>query len=454
MSKDRDDEIHFLGEFCLGNNTMQGELIHNKSTGAIYLSIRRETHTLDGVPVDNGSVITGKLQSGAPVSLYNCRCVRNHTQYLAYQDLLFRSSHIVFGEPQSTFNQLVCVLENGLQWGGLSQIDISGFSAVTFKPVEERVFHWFGAKTSFSTTLENDLYRLPRFEESRVTERLTVTIDSEEKREPAFFMAVRDKIISLISFAIKDNVNIEEQFLVDYDEYELIGDYKNYTRRSFISSEPHSAILGRTYYDYNFTLKQISGDNDPQACLEKLEPVLNLYLSLFKYPNMPPEMVFLNIVQALETFHSRFFYDDRKENYVRSVYKRFSGLQNFEKLKGLLLNDTQMDENCRYIILTSRLNDLFIGAYNGLFGEFYLDGNFAQTVADTRHYYTHYSKSKEAKALRGYALLDAVFVLRLLLEYHICRVLNIDISEATRRQLMGRRISRSESRGNGSGKAP
>ena len=104
-----------------------------------------------------------------------------------------------------------------------------------------------------------------------------------------------------------------------------------------------------------------------------------------------------------------------------------------------------MDENCGYIILVSRLNDLLIGELNGLFSDFYSsDSTYAQRIADTRHYYTHYGKSKEGKAFKGDDLLDAIYILRLLLEYYICRVLNIDIEQATRRQLTNFRMRRSE----------
>jgi hypothetical protein len=147
-------------------------------------------------------------------------------------------------------------------------------------------------------------------------------------------------------------------------------------------------------------------------------------------------MVFLNIVQALETFHARFFYDDSKDKYVASVNERFGSLPNYPTIENLLLSDTQKDENCKYIILVSRLNDLLIGKYDGLFIEYYLsDAGFAQTVADTRHYYTHYGRSKEKKALKGDKLIDAIRILSLLLEYNVCLQLGIDNQEKVREEL-------------------
>ena len=92
-------------------------------------------------------------------------------------------------------------------------------------------------------------------------------------------------------------------------------------------------------------------------------------------------------------------------------------------------NQTQSDKKISYIILVSRLNDLLIGA-GDLFMDFWWDDeNYAQSIADTRNYLTHYGKSKESKALNGEKLRDAIYVLRLLLEYNICLKLDIDIHD-------------------------
>ena len=147
-------------------------------------------------------------------------------------------------------------------------------------------------------------------------------------------------------------------------------------------------------------------------------------------------MIFLNIVQALETFHARFFYGDSKDKYFASVIERFGSWQNYPDIEKLLLCDTQKDKNCKYIILVSRLNDLLVGKGDGLFRDYYVtDTGFAQTVADTRHYYTHYGKSKEKKALKGDKLIDVIGILALLLEYNVCLKLGIDNQEKVRERL-------------------
>ena len=293
-------------------------------------------------------------------------------------------------------------------------------------------------KVTFSV-FSNENFWIPfDNEEKTIIQRVRVSIASEKKKTTEEFLLVRDRLLALISFAIKNNVNIDEEYLLDYeDSYYIVEDIKDYHKHYLISSHRELNIYDSNVWDYNFTLEQLSSDRDINDELEKLVPVFNLYLSLFKYRDMPIEMIFLNIVQALETFHSRFFYDNKKKKYIESVMNRFSQSVCLEKFKNKLLSDTQMDENCNYIILTSRLNDLLIGNYNTIFFEYWGgEEDYAQLIADTRHYYTHYGSAKEKKALKGDELKDAIFVLSRLLEYHVCLVLGIDIGKTVRQLIV------------------
>lgn len=436
MREHTDMDRHILGEFQIGEESLLGEIIYNNESGIIWLKLEQEVPKGIGKSYGSIPLIVGKLLTGTFISLYQNKCIKNHTQQFSYQTVIFQSRYMILGPTQGKYNRLTCELENGLQWSGLSQVDMSEFPTVKFKGLGEHIYHLFNAKIKFSTSLSNDLFGFPRKEISRTIERLTMEIESEEKQDVAFFVGVRDKVISLISFAIKDNINIEHQFFTDFDDYDMINGQINYSERAFYSSEPRYQIFDVHLYDYNFTLQHLSDTADIQDALTKLEPIFNLYLSLFRYRHMPPEMIFLNMVQALETFHSRFFYNDKKEKYIESVYERFGRNPNFNHIEKLLLSDSQMDKNCNYIILVSRLNDLLIGQFNGLFSNFYMSENpYAQRIADTRHYYTHYGKSKEAKAFKGEDLLEAIYILRLLLEYYICQVLKVDIEDVTREKL-------------------
>ena len=336
-----------------------------------------------------------------------------------------------------THCELICTLRNAFAWSQLSVFEKNDTGIKMREKLDEREFAWFGVKVKFSV-FSNETFWLPfDSEEKTIMQRVRLSIASEEKQTIEELISIRDKILAMISFAIKNNVNVDEEYLLDYEDSYLIADeIKEYHKHYLLSSQRELEIHDSKIWDYNFTLNQLPSDKDINKDLEKLVPIFNLYLSLFKYRDMPIEMVFLNIVQALETFHSRFFYGDKKKKYVESVMERFSESPSFEFFKRKLLSDTQMDENCTYIILVSRLNDLLIGNFNSLFYEYWGGkDDYAQIIADTRHYYTHYSSAKEKKALKGDSLRDAIYVLSRLLEYHICLVLGIDIKEKVRQNL-------------------
>lgn len=424
---------HFAGKFNIDGEEINGELIYNKENGVTLINLVKQ---LTDVPIGrsypNLDVITGTLNSGAFVTLFHNRCIKNHTQNFIIQRLVFVADYALWSKSDAKnkkYNKLNCILENALEWSELSRIDASDLSVIKIKGNENRnIYHWFGAKITFSTSLQCELFNFPHKEESKVVERLIVHIEADEKKEISYFIDIRNKVISLISFAIKNNVNVEEQYLYDYDDSYQIGEHTEYYEHYLYTKEQRLYIYRDSrQYEYNFTLGQLLPEKDIQKELILLEPILNLYVSLFKYKDMPTEMVFLNIVQALETFHSRFFYEDSKDKYVASVIERFGNYHNYPDIEKLLLCDTQKDKNCKHIILVSRLNDLLIGKYDGLFLDYYVtDAEFAQTVADTRHYYTHYGKAKEKKALKGDKLIDAIHVLSLLLEYNVCLQLGID----------------------------
>lgn len=444
MNNNLEQDVRYLGEFQVAGLQLHGEIQHNKKTGLILLDVVNKVKG-HGKAYGRLKYITGQLDTGCSVTLCNCLCVNNNTVVASHQELCFQVEYIIVGTiapEQCGFRCYTCEIENGLAWSGLSQLDTTDFEQISVKRIEAGLsYSWFGAKISFSTALRTNIWSFHRSESCHVTEHLEITIETDRAEDTHFFLGIRDKILALISFAIKDNVNIVEQFLTNYNDMITYPDgTQEPSIYTVITNEPYR-YLGRTHrVNYNFLLEQLPKDLDCAKTLEKLVPIFNLYQSLFKYRDMPAEMVFLNIIQAIETFHARFFYDNKKKKYIQSVQNRFGSYHNYDYLKSLLLNDTQLDENCNYIILVSRINDLLIGKYDGLFFDYYArNGDFAQTIADTRHYYTHYGESKEKKALKGSDLGEAVYILRLLLEYYVCSVLGIDINKKIRRELANHR---------------
>lgn len=80
--------------------------------------------------------------------------------------------------------------------------------------------------------------------------------------------------MSLISFAIKDNVNIEKQFLFNNDDkFEIVpGEYRN-IEYYLISSDDYKPVNPTNVYFYNFTLAQLPliMSDDENKCLTNLQ---------------------------------------------------------------------------------------------------------------------------------------------------------------------------------------
>ena len=198
----------------------------------------------------------------------------------------------------------------------------------------------------------------------------------------------------------------------------------------YVGDKPYSKGDEITNFDMLFTLDDIVTNSEViqnwSMIIDKIKPALNLYFSIIRYEDLPIEMQYLNIVQALETYHARFKYNDLKK-YKKHVVKLFEveDLDDIdEKNRNAYFDTTQSDENISYIILKSRLVDLMNDDFRLSLFPLFIGGiqvelyDFIEKIVDTRHYYTHYGKTKEEKSLRGIDLQYAIAVLMEVFEYH------------------------------------
>lgn len=438
-----DKDEYLPGEFEVSGLTLQGNIVLNRENKTIHLYIQRRQEAFSDHCFGYQDKIIGHLTNGTTVSLLYNNCVKNTIHAFSHQEIIYRSDFLVIGNSQGEYDQLICILENALHWGKMSQLDTPQITEIKQVYCEERTFKWFGAMVEFSTVIRNNLWALPRPENCKVEERLQVKIQLEEKKDILELLEIRDRIVALISFAIKDNVNVIAQFLIDTEDCEVYGDYRESRRNELISTQPNYTIYYTDEFEYNFNLTNLSDTVDIRENMEKLAPIINLYLSLYRYPQMPIEIAFLSLIQALETLHARFFYHNDKDEYVQSVYNRFSDHPQFEYIKSILLSNGQDSPKCRQIYLVSRINDLLLDDYDPLFWSFYSKGGlFAQQIVDTRNYYTHYDEGKREKALSGNDLADGILILQLILELYVCRFLGIDVKDKIGRQLSKFRLFR------------
>ena len=113
-----------------------------------------------------------------------------------------------------------------------------------------------------------------------IEQRVELSIASVEKKTAEELISIRDKIIAMISFAISNNVNVKEEYLVNYDDsYTVTDKHLEYHKHHLLCAKKELVISNTNVWDYNFTLDQLPGDRDINDELEKLQPVFNLYVS-------------------------------------------------------------------------------------------------------------------------------------------------------------------------------
>jgi len=91
--------------------------------------------------------------------------------------------------------------------------------------------------------------------------------------------------------------------------------------------------IKRRPYDYLFTLREIHQLNLFTKWRDNyyvLKPILDLYFTAFSPTSSTMELLFINLTQALETYHARFFADDKKtyvdrvDSYTRNYYTHYN----------------------------------------------------------------------------------------------------------------------------------
>lgn len=85
--------------------------------GMIFLDLAKQLDekTFMGKSYANMPVISGKINSGAIVTLFNNKCINNHTNVGQTQRICFRSDYLIWSskvQRNAQFNELACILKN------------------------------------------------------------------------------------------------------------------------------------------------------------------------------------------------------------------------------------------------------------------------------------------------------------------------------------------------------
>ena len=255
-----------------------------------------------------------------------------------------------------------------------------------------------------------------------------ISIEFIEKRDIHEFVALFTKIKRLIELCVLNTIDVTQISAFNSSIYDEYGDLKVPREIEIISSMKGIKNTEKegVHVIKWLRLPELISNNSFSLYIdkyEKMEPIVELYIETVYNRTMSPVRRFFNIVQALETYHSRFvtndmeIFRDRIDNIILSQVPE----ENKEPYRKLLLAEPK-----KFITLRSRIADLMVANFEIIFDTGEINRmDFPKVIALTRNYYTHYDEQikKKGKVLENNELPIYTDILLHILEFYILKEL-------------------------------
>lgn len=448
-------EVHYRGsgKVKYNNTDYQCHLYFSEDQGGIVIKICNITEFIGSfleLPVEI-EYLCGQLDNGFNFVLYRSKRTDTPSRIFANKTIneyVYESQKIICGltpifKNNFHFSKAIYKLSNIIDWAGLSYFSLKdNMALITKEETPEKLVYQnndysivYRVAGSMLPFMPQDLLR----EKIELTQNGYIEIVSKDEQKIGFFDDLSGKLRRLIEISTLTKLNVEGMDLYSNEITETYGDKK-------INIPLHVYGTGIKIFEENekepslrrlswISLPELIEHNSIELYFEKydrLEPVIELYLEPF-YSTYSYRRVFLNLVQALETYHSRFVTNDLNQ------YKtRVNSLTSDPNWVNFLIANSKG----RKITLQSRIADLLLAEFKIYFDTGDISrSDFPEVIADTRNYYIHYDQKimDRGKVLSSDDLGIYNGVLVYMLEYYILIELGFDNDiSALQRKLSGR----------------
>ena len=441
------DTYRYGGEWHLpeAKSSYNGDLLVNEEKGVIHLLLYRvgdESDPFGEIPLwGETPMIFGRLVNGAQILLYGCETGKRQTEYMGRSSLDISVKYAFWGlqareESELVFNEVQLDFGDIIEWSGICRYELDR-QACSLKWISEpeieislknRKIKILAGHSEPFGDIASRKYELDQ--------RVIFSILPDTKWTIGQFMHDVYCLRNLISLGMQGNVSVEE--MKYFHEQNLVeagtgNDASRRIRGATVNTRlPRAHIRNRHPYDYLFSLQELL--ENPHYIdnwfdkYHRMKPIIDLCASVYLHPDIPAEVFFLNMAQALETYHSRFVCNDPQvllgmiEDEIRGLNQP-DDADKASSIKKFLWPECQK-EYYKYITLSARLRYLVFA--NGGFS-FYTLGlkneDFIEKVVDSRNYYTHYDEKKADQAFAGKELDRANAVLWNVIRYYILKEL-------------------------------
>jgi len=415
-----------------------GDLYLNKDEGGIVLYIRIPNR---GAPMSylefplEISFITGSTINNGKVTLVNCSRISTESR-IGTEEVFGYSAQFMFNgvkfnkEEDIAFSKMTISIPGIIQWGDVSnyiQPDLEGRedSFIDLKIIEPIEIYSNEIYTLYYHLTFSDPFYFMQ-EEITLKQKPYLIIEPQSVQTIEWFMETAKQMKRLLELAMGVPLSYDSIIVESPDIYYEFEEGRKHSRplevlHAYKQNVDNKLSIKRIKkHDYLFNLSELKQADflQWQEVANKLEPIIELYIESLYNQNLSVSRHFLNMVQALETYHSRRIANslgDYKQRVEKLLEVRPEAFR--EKDREFLLDDSR-----NFITLKSRLADLLLANYRFIFytGEFKLL-EFPQIIATTRNYYTHYNQKLEDRSLKGEKLVTAFHILRNILEFYLLK---------------------------------
>ncbi|MDX1699091.1 MAG: hypothetical protein R3250_00670 [Melioribacteraceae bacterium] len=419
------------------NQQYYGDLYLNKDEGGIILYIRipksGSIRSNLELPLTI-SFITGFTANGAEITLVDCE--RKSTEIRIGSEVVFgyQAKFMLIGakfekEEDISFTKMTISIPGIIQWGDTSNY-VSPYLGDRENLIGLKIIEPIEIYSCDDYTLSYDLTFSSPFElmteEMNLKQTPYLIIEAQSDQTLEWFMKIANQMKGLIEIAMGNPLGFDSM-VVESPEiyYDVEYDKKIIRPLEVVHAFKQNINKGNNdkrmlKHDILFNLSELSQADFPkwQEISSIMEPIIELYIDSLYNRELSVSRHFLNMVQALETYHSRritYSLSDFKKRVEQLLVIRPEAFR--EQDQKFLL------EGCRdFVTLRCRLADLILADFRFIFhsGDFKLT-EFPQIVSKTRNYYTHYNQNLENKVLKGEELINAFHILRNILEFYLLK---------------------------------
>ena len=349
--------------------------------------------------------LCGQLEDGFLFTLINNsrRGMKDHPSY-GHTEYTYYAENIFCGvggnkNREQTFCNVDFTISNIIEWGEESAYSIGeNFELISKNEIiKNSIFEcaeyciYYSVSGSRFPLIKRELLK----EDIHLSQSGIISIEFNSEVEFRFFYNVFCKLKGLIEIATLSKVNIEKITAFSNEIVYSIGNTEiKQSINIFGINTKRNVDKKKDSLQFLKWIKLSDLVNNGSIQLyfekqEKLTPIIELFLEPMYLHGGSTTRVFLNVVQALETYHSRFVTND-----IDTFKDRIETITiNLSESSKNDINTFLMANSKQFITLESRLADLLIAEYKirfdtGKIGYY----DFPSVIAHSRNYYIHYDE--------------------------------------------------------------